>query len=155
MAKKYSFEEIALLAGEDPHYRVSDAGDNRIATCYLRENAEKVVELLNSGDEYGRIGTACDTEGAALSAKGTLLWKVDVGEYFWVSARSQVEAVLIVAQHGCLDGVLWNDELTVSVVSEAAARKARFHDPDDPSIETLWDAWLSDLSPCMVGAENY
>lgn len=30
-------------------YRITDAEDDRVATCYLRENADEIVELLNLG----------------------------------------------------------------------------------------------------------
>lgn len=46
----YSYEEIPdATASSGVHYRVHDAADNRVATCYLRENAERIVEALNGG----------------------------------------------------------------------------------------------------------
>ena len=42
----YSVEVMHTAKGT--HYRVRNAADNRIATCYLRENADKVVAALNA-----------------------------------------------------------------------------------------------------------
>lgn len=47
---RYSIQEIADDKTRDGiHYRITDNnGDNRIATCYLKENAELVCEALNT-----------------------------------------------------------------------------------------------------------
>jgi hypothetical protein len=44
-AGPYSYEVMHTKDGT--HYRVRDAADNRVATCYLRENAEIIVRALN------------------------------------------------------------------------------------------------------------
>ena len=46
----YSFEEIKdAKAPDGVHYRIRDAADNRMATCYERSNAERIVRLMNCG----------------------------------------------------------------------------------------------------------
>ena len=48
---KYSHSAIQGSSGlSDVSYRVQDAADNRIATCYLEENARLIVDRLNTAD---------------------------------------------------------------------------------------------------------
>lgn len=44
----YGYECIAGI-GEPPHFRVHDATDNRVATCYDEDNARMLVNALNNG----------------------------------------------------------------------------------------------------------
>jgi hypothetical protein len=49
----FSFEEIKdAKAPDGVHYRIRDAADNRMATCYERSNAERIVRLMNRGAGY-------------------------------------------------------------------------------------------------------
>ena len=51
--KSFSFEEIKdAKAPDGVHYRIRDAADNRMATCYERSNAERIVRLMNLGAGY-------------------------------------------------------------------------------------------------------
>ena len=45
----YGYEEICPDADGRRHYRVYDANDDRIATCYVEDNARRVVRLMNAG----------------------------------------------------------------------------------------------------------
>lgn len=45
MSRAFSYETITTPAGK--HYRVRDAADNRIATCYCEGNAMLIVAALN------------------------------------------------------------------------------------------------------------
>src|SRR5258705_8060170 len=48
VARKFSYETIADMSVRGGyHYRVRDAADNRIATCYVEENAQFIVDQLN------------------------------------------------------------------------------------------------------------
>lgn len=48
-AMRYSVEFIPKDSDGRPHYRVTDnATDSRVATCYLRENADMIVAALNA-----------------------------------------------------------------------------------------------------------
>lgn len=44
----YSYQWIPNADGGS--FRICDANDNRVATCYLEENAQTVVAALNAGD---------------------------------------------------------------------------------------------------------
>lgn len=44
----YSYERVATFG--DVHYRVRDAADNRVATCYVEDNAKTIVAALNLAD---------------------------------------------------------------------------------------------------------
>ena len=44
----YGYEKIAL-PDETPHYRIYDADDNRIATCFQEGHAKLIVRLMNLG----------------------------------------------------------------------------------------------------------
>lgn len=54
----YSYEYIHEPRSGRPeggHYRVRDKGDNRIATCYLEENAKTIVAALNASSPPSSI----------------------------------------------------------------------------------------------------
>ena len=66
----YSYEPIAGPIGEI-NFRVRDSADNRIATCYVEENARHIVDSMNRADaarlrkmliEYVRIHSAAPAD---------------------------------------------------------------------------------------------
>ncbi len=71
---RYEIQEIKIVK-EKPNFRITDTRtDSRIATCYLRENAEFVCEALNLLDQKikksnqniwgGPINSGADTSQA-------------------------------------------------------------------------------------------
>lgn len=64
--KLYSYEVIkGTSIHEAEHYRISDPEDNRIGTCYLPENAKRIVDALNASlqcercNGTGKVEKAC------------------------------------------------------------------------------------------------
>jgi hypothetical protein len=48
VSERYTYEAIFHLDGSI-HYRITDTvGDDRVATCFLEENAKAVTEALNT-----------------------------------------------------------------------------------------------------------
>lgn len=47
MGEEYSYEIIEPDSEGNRHFRIRDSADNRIATCYLEENAKFIVDRLN------------------------------------------------------------------------------------------------------------
>ena len=61
---RYSYEAITDSAGAR-HFRVRDADDNRVATCFLEDNARLVVGALNVADGAAQEWTCGHKAGAA------------------------------------------------------------------------------------------
>lgn len=69
------------------HWRIADADDNRVATCYMQENAERLVELLNlraSGPTASRL--VVEPSSRCVLGEGYGLGKgvCDGGKFKWV-----------------------------------------------------------------------
>lgn len=43
------FNHLRGVKRGEKHFRVRDADDNRIATCYVEANAQEIVRLMNLG----------------------------------------------------------------------------------------------------------
>ena len=69
MTLKFSYSTIR--SGLDWNYRIQDDQDNRIATCYLEENAKLVVDLMNEAIERRtNDGNGSDTGGVKAITSG-------------------------------------------------------------------------------------
>lgn len=78
--REFSYEYIPARSDQgiaDGNYRISDKDGNRIATCYLKENAETVVAGLNAIAELAaanaRIQLLADSE--TLMRRNAYEWK--------------------------------------------------------------------------------
>jgi hypothetical protein len=76
----YDYEIMRAMNGNPAHYRIRDAADNRVATCYTQENADFVVSCLNSASNQstawtcGHIATGqCSECYTLLAQKATQL----------------------------------------------------------------------------------
>ncbi len=99
-----------------------------------------------------------DLNGASKSLDhGTMLWEIELGGCVTisVSARNHVQALVIAAEGDHLDGMPWDDDLTVSHISEEAARKAQFWDEDTGARRSLWDQWKIDTKPGLIGCSEF
>ena len=47
MKPLFSYEKISPDADGRTHFRIRDANDDRIATCYVEDNAREIVIRLN------------------------------------------------------------------------------------------------------------
>jgi hypothetical protein len=93
-------------------------------------------------------------DGAPRSPAGTLLWEVDVGggAKYWVSAPNHVDALLIAAQHDALDGLPWDNHLSVEVVTEKRLDAIGFTE-DGGARVPMRQEWLRDPSPRLVATD--
>lgn len=54
----FGYQKIENDVDGRTHYRVHDSNDDRIATCYVEDNAKLVVRLLNLGAEAAKNDAA-------------------------------------------------------------------------------------------------
>ncbi len=57
---EYTYECVSRSGMGDVHYRIRNAADNRVATCYLEADARLVVRLMNAGQAATELLTACE-----------------------------------------------------------------------------------------------
>lgn len=99
-----------------------------------------------------------DLNGASRSLDhGTMLWTITLGGSVTisVSARNHVQAIVLAAEGDHLDGMPWDDELSVEVIGEDKAREQSFWDEDGGRQTTLFDEWERDTSPRIVGCSEW
>ena len=105
----------------------------------------------------GRGDYGIDLDGGDFcTVTGTRIWEVELGGCVtvWVSARNHVQAIRVAGDSDHLDGVPWDDEISITAVSSKRAAELTFTD-EDGERRPMIEQWRRNTSPGVIACSEY